>query len=265
MADVFSDEDLKDYTEAVLIFDQGKTLVDKGKFSEGMDLLRKSLNTIGMERARRLSSNSFMPGSDGYLVEYYELMGRGYYGLKDYEKALESFKQWIEEVTARFGPNSMKLAICHQWLARAWSHIDVYEGHIDADRIMDIKSFFYYMRTLFNVSARYQKNMEMPIQHYQMAYHLLETQDGSTTDKSELKSEIVGFFCENVCVIQIIISIYQSFLLIPLSLIIIVYCGIIWHSLWLILELLAAFVLWRIVNIGFFFWMTYKHHTKNVI
>lgn len=245
MAGGLINEDYTDYTKAFELFCKGKALVNGESYNEGLDLLRQSYNMVGREGAKNMTIiMSEANTTDGYLAEYHELMGRGYLGLKDYENAAEHFKQWKEVLSTLYGRDSIKLANCHLWLARTWKHNIIYG---------------------FDVDRTFQKNMEKPIHHYKVAYVLLESQGGSNADVEALKKEIVQFFCGKVCTLHMIKSIWMSFLLIPLSIVILSIWGFSWRSLITIIAFIGAFLLWRIINLCIVVGMTWKHHQKIVI
>lgn len=245
MAGGLINEDYTDYTNAFGLFTKGKALVNGGSYSEGMDLLRQSFNMVGRDGAKNMTILiSETSTTDGYLAEYHELMGRGYLGVKDYENAIKHFRQWMEELTTKYGRDGVKLAKCHLWLARTWKHNIIYG---------------------FDVDRTFQKNMEKPVHHYKVAYELLESQGGSNADIDALKEEIVQFFCGKVCTLQMIKSIWMSFLLIPLSVVILFIWGFSWRSLLTIIAFTSAFLLWRIINLCIVVGMTWKHHQKIVI
>lgn len=245
MAGGLINEDYTDYTKAFGLFKEGKALVNEGRFDEGLDLLRQSYNMVGRDGAKNMTILlSEANTTDGFMAEFHELMGRGYLGQKKYEQAIEHFKQWMEELTTKYGQNSIKLAQCHLWMARTWKNINTYG---------------------FNVDASFQKNMEKPIYHYKTAYELLESQNGNPGDLSALKAEITQFFISKVCTLQMIKSIWMSFLLIPLAILILIIWGFTWHSLTIILIFIAAFLLWRAINLALVLWLTWKHHSTKVI
>lgn len=238
-------EDYTDYTKAFGLFKEGKSLVNGGRFDEGLDLLRQSYNMVGRDGAKNMTIlMSEANTTDGFMAEFHELMGRGYLGLKKYEQAIEHFKQWMEELKTKYGQDCVKLAQCHLWMARTWKNINTYS---------------------FNVEASFQKNMEKPIYHYKAAYELLESQNGNPSDLSALKNEITQFFISKVCAIQMAKSIWIAFLLIPLSIVILLIWGFSWRSLWIILLFIGAFLLWRIINLCIVVGMTWNHHQKKVI
>lgn len=245
MAGGLINEDYTDYTRAFELFRNGKALVNGGQYDEGIDNLRQSLNMVGKDGAKNMTIlMSEATTTDGFMAEFHELMGRGYLGLKKYEQAIEHFKQWMEELTTKYGQNSIKLAQCHLWLAKTYKNIHVFD---------------------FDVIKSFQKNMEKPIYHYKTAYELLKSQNGNPAELAALKDEIVQFFCSKVCTLQMAKSIWMSFLLIPLSIVILLIWGFSWRSLWIILLFIGAFLLWRIINLCIVVGMTWKHHQKKVI
>ena len=245
MAGGLINEDYTDYTKAFGIFNKGKALVNEGTYEEGMDLLRQSYNIVGRDGAKNMTILIAETNvTDGYLAEFHELMGRGYLGIKDYEHAIEHFKQWIEEISAKYGRDSAKLAKCHLWLARTWKNINVYG---------------------FNVNSSFQKNMEKPVYHYKAAYELLKSRNGDSVELSTLKNEITRFFVSRVCTLQMTHSIWMSFLLIPLFIIILIIWGFSWRSLIMIIAFTGVFLLWRIINLCIMVGLTWKHHQKKVI
>lgn len=248
MATELFNEDYTDYTKAFELFTKGKALVDGGLYDQGMDLLRQSYNMVGKDGAKKMEILMKEAGShDSYLAEYHEWMGRGYFGLKVYDQALEQFEKWAQEVEVKFGPENIRLVKCHQWMARTWRHIDVVEH----------KSF--------DVAATQQKNMEKPIHHYKMAYNLLEAQNGSPSEKKRLKDEIVMYFFSRVCTIQMARSLLMSFLLIPLIILVLIIWGFSWRSLIAIIVLVTVFILWRTINLCIVLTLTWKHHQREVI